>query len=102
MHIQKSSKVAAIAAIFAALILLGMLLFQPTPTASATSWYNRSWFDATYKFNRAVITMPNTPDGYVSGTVDSWFDYEDSDAVQVTINGVTYLTHYTNVVLIAD
>ena len=38
----------------------------------------------------------------VSGKVVNWRDYDDSDTVQVQIDGKYYLTHYTNVVLIAD
>ena len=41
-------------------------------------------------------------DRIVEGKVSSWTDYADSDVVQVTINGKTYLTSYTNVVLIND
>ena len=36
------------------------------------------------------------------GAITQWRDYENSDVVQVLINGKFYLTHYTNVVLIAD
>ena len=36
------------------------------------------------------------------GAVTQWRDYDKSDVVQVLINGKFYLTHYTNVVLIAD
>ena len=40
------------------------------------------------------------PDGSVGeGEVESWRDYDDGDQLQVTINGVTYLTHASNVVL---
>lgn len=38
----------------------------------------------------------------VRGAITQWRDYEDSDTVQVLVNGKYYLTHYTNVVLIAD
>lgn len=37
-----------------------------------------------------------------SGSVTQWRDYENSDTVQVLVNGKYYLTHYTNVVLVAD
>ena len=41
------------------------------------------------------------PDGSViSGPVDTWKDYEDSDMVQVVIDNVAYYTHGSNVVLI--
>ena len=36
------------------------------------------------------------------GAITQWRDYEDSDVVQVLVNGKFYLTHYSNVVLIAD
>ena len=38
----------------------------------------------------------------VRGAITQWRDYDNSDVVQVLINGKFYLTHYTNVVLIAD
>ena len=59
---------------------------------------NYQFLDSTYKFNYAII---NLPDGsVVSGKVESWRDFEDGDQLQVTISGVTYLTHASNVVLI--
>ena len=36
------------------------------------------------------------------GSITQWRDYEDSDVVQVLVNGKFYLTHYSNVVMIAD
>lgn len=38
----------------------------------------------------------------VKGYITQWRDYENSDTVQVMINGKFYLTHYTNVVMVAD
>ena len=60
---------------------------------------NRALLDTHYNFDYAMIAMP---DGTViEGKVDSWRDYEDGDQLQVTIDGVTYLTHATNVVLMS-
>lgn len=59
---------------------------------------NRQLYDLKYRFNRGIIRLPNGE--VVEGKVSSWYDYDDSDAVQVTIDGTTYLTHYSNVVLI--
>lgn len=53
--------------------------------------------DLKYNFNYAQIRMPDG--SCIEGEVQSWVDYEDSDVVQLKIDGVTYLTHYTNVVL---
>ena len=36
------------------------------------------------------------------GAITQWRDYDDSDVVQVLVNGKYYLTHYSNVVMIAD
>ena len=58
---------------------------------------NRQLIDMKYRFNRAIIKLPSGE--VVDGRVTSWLDYADSDAVQVTIDGKTYLTHYVNVCL---
>ena len=36
------------------------------------------------------------------GAITQWRDYDNSDVVQVLVNGKFYLTHYSNVVMIAD
>lgn len=36
------------------------------------------------------------------GYVTQWRDYDESDAVQVMVDGKYYLTHYSCVVLVAD
>ena len=60
---------------------------------------NKQIFDTTYKFDTAIIELP---DGrIVTGVVQSWKDYEDGDQVQVKIDGVTYLVHSVNAALIS-
>lgn len=55
--------------------------------------------DTKYNFDRVMIRLP---DGEViEGKLESWRDYEDSDQLQVKINGVTYLVHANNCVLIS-
>ena len=61
---------------------------------------NRQLVDWHYRFNYGVIRLPNGE--VVEGKVSSWYDYPDSDAVQLTINGKTYLTHYANVALVEN
>ena len=61
--------------------------------------YNKQVFDLTYGFDEVVIALPNGD--AICGKVDTWTDFENSDQIQVTVNGVTYYTHSTNVVLIA-
>ena len=59
---------------------------------------NRQIVDLTYSFDEAIIRLPNG--SIVHGNVTSWKDYEDGDQIQVVIDGVTYLVHSSNIVLI--
>ena len=65
-----------------------------------TSGCNRQMVDLTYKYDRAIIELPNGE--VVEGDVQSWRDYEDGDQVQVKIDGVQYLVHSSDVVLISE
>lgn len=60
---------------------------------------NEQIIDTTYSFDYAYVRLANGE--VVEGKVDSWKDYEDGDQLQVKINGVTYLTHASNVTLIS-
>lgn len=62
--------------------------------------YNRQFWDMTYSYEYAVIAMPNG--SYIEGKVNSWRDFDDGDQIQVKIDGVTYLTHMANVVMISE
>lgn len=97
---MKNMKNDRIAVIVVAVVLAVIMLFAFACTA--TAWGNQALFDMTYKFDRDVIMLPNEPDGYICGRVESWQDYENSDVVQVKVDGKVYLTHYSNVVLIDD
>lgn len=61
---------------------------------------NRQLIDTTWSFERAIIFLPDGDK--IEGKVSSWKDYENSDMVQVAIDGKMYLTHSSNVVLISD
>jgi ribosomal protein S1 len=61
---------------------------------------NKQLFDTTYSFDRAIISLPNGD--IIEGKIDSWTDYEDGDQIQVKINGITYLVHSSDIVLIAE
>lgn len=60
---------------------------------------NYTMFDSTWSFNHAQIAMPDG--GFIEGRVESWTDFEDSDQLQLKIDGVVYLTHATNVVMMS-
>lgn len=57
-------------------------------------------FDTTQTFRWAIIQLGNGE--LIEGPVDSWRDFDSSDTVQVTVEGITYLTHYANVILTTE
>lgn len=58
---------------------------------------NKQIVDLSYNFNYAYIDIPGGQ--HVEGRVQSWKDYEDGDQLQIKIDGVTYLTNSSRVVL---
>lgn len=87
--------------VFATLILVivmaifAMFLCHGT----AVAWGNRAQFDTTYTFDYAYVLAGDNV--LIQGAVQSWQDYENSDVVQVKIDGKVYLTHYSNVILVS-
>lgn len=75
----------------AAALIVSLLMF--------TGFTNKQYFDFTYKYNYAYISLPNGE--IVEGKVEKWTDYSDGDQLQITIDGVTYLTDTTRAVLVA-
>lgn len=57
-------------------------------------------FDTIQTFRWAIIQLGNGE--LIEGPVNSWKDFDESDVVQVTIDGITYLTHYANVILTTE
>lgn len=77
--------------------IIVMLLALMTVVALLAGCGNKDMFDTVYTFDEAIIRFP---DGTViSGEVQSWRDYE-GDQLQIKIDGVTYLVHSSQVVLI--
>ena len=91
---QTRTKVWIIVAVIVVVLLAGFFIYWETTHG------NRQVVDMKNRFDRAFIALPNGE--HIEGKVSSWTDYPDSDIVQVTISGKTYLTSYTNVVLIDD
>ena len=58
---------------------------------------NMQYIDMTYKFDYAQISMPDG--SVITGNLERWRDYDDCDMVQVVIDGITYYTHSSNVVM---
>ena len=80
-------------------ILTIVMLLTLTALALAACG-NRHMFDTNFKFDRAIISLPNGD--VITGEVQSWRDFEDGDQIQVKIDGKTYLVHSSNATLIVD
>ena len=80
--------------------IIAAVLILIISVIAVTASGNRQLLDTTWKFDRAIICLPNGE--IVEGKVDSWKDFADGDQLQIKIEGVTYLVHANNVALIAD
>ena len=73
---------------------------------SCTGCYNKQPLDTTHDYDRAIVYLPNGEivEGRVSSWTSwtSWTSFGDGGAVQIKIDGKTYLTHICNVCLIDD
>ena len=78
------------------LALIMVLVFVMT----AVSCGNKRVIDLTYTYDKAIVCLPNGD--IVEGEVEDWTDYDDGDQIQVKIDGVIYLVHSSNVVLIKE
>ena len=78
--------------LLATILALGVVL--------SMSACNRQMIDLTYSYKYAIISLPNGE--IIEGKVESWRDFEDGDQFQVTVNGVTYLVHATDAVLMTE
>ena len=79
-------------------ILLPILLIFVLLALTACG--NRGVFDTVFTFDRAIIQLPNGE--IIEGRVQSWTDYENSDQLQIKIDGKIYLVHSSDAVLIVD
>lgn len=77
-------------------LVMAVVLMASTLTGCG----NMQVIDTTTTFDKAIIYFP---DGKIlEGKVNSWRDYDGSDQLQVKIDGVTYLVHSSNIVLIKE
>ena len=58
---------------------------------------NKDYFDTVYTYHEAMIALPDGT--VVSGEVQNWRRYGNSDQIQVKIDGITYLVHSSDIVL---
>lgn len=80
-------------------VLMIVVVFSIVLFTMIYAFTNKSIIDTTYSFEEAIISMPNGE--VVQGKVSNWTDFDDGDQLQICIDGKTYLTHASNVVLIS-
>ena len=82
---------------------IALIIFLAIILVSCTGCYNKQPIDTTHDYDRAIVYLPNGEivEGRVSSWT-SWTSFGDGGAVQIKIDGKTYLTHICNVCLIDD
>lgn len=58
---------------------------------------NEQIIDTAWRYDWAIVQLGNGE--LLEGQITSWKDFNESDMIQFTINGITYLTHSSNVIL---
>lgn len=61
---------------------------------------NRDMWDTVRAFDRVIVQLADG--SVVEGKCQNWRDYENSDMMQVKVDGKTYLVHSMNCTLIAE
>ena len=82
---------------------VALIIFLAVILISCTGCRNTQFVDMACHYDRAIIYLPNGE--IVEGRVSSWTSwtgFENGGAVQIKIDGKTYLTHICNVCLIDD
>ena len=61
---------------------------------------NRDMWDTAHTFDRVIVQLADG--SVIEGKCQNWRDYENSDMMQVKVDGKTYLIHSVNCTLIAE
>ena len=80
------------------IMVMLVLLAAIASCGGASPGYHREFYDTTWNFNYCYIYIGG--EKLVEGQVDSWLDFENSDMIQVKVEGKIYFTHSSNVVLV--
>jgi len=95
---RKNSRMHISAEVIATIVVIAIIAIPVLATMLYKSVAgNRVFIDTTYKYESAIVRLPD--DTIIEGPVTKWSDYEDGDQIQVEIEGVTYLVHASNIVL---
>lgn len=61
---------------------------------------NRDHWDTVYTYDTVIVQLADG--SVIKGKCQNWRDYENSDMMQVKVDGKTYLVHSMNCSLIAE
>lgn len=79
-------------------IALTVMLIVMTFALCACS--NRDMWDTVHTFDRVIVQLADG--SVIEGKCQNWRDYENSDMMQVKVDGKTYLIHSVNCTLITE
>lgn len=79
--------------------IVAAVLLASCGSSDCTSSGGYQVVDTVWKFDKAIIALPNGE--IISGNIEKWRDFEDGDQLQIRIDGVWYLVHSSNAVLIS-
>lgn len=97
---KKNKQILVLVVIFLGLIVLIMLFFPCSASASIFGNNSSILFD-NYSYKAAVIKL--TANQSILIEVRSWQDYEDSDTITLTdTDGMNYYTSSDNVILLSE
>lgn len=89
--------IGAIVTIVVVVVLLTAFTFIARNVNNLLFGGNEQAFDTTWRYEWAIVQLGNGE--LLEGQITSWKDFSESDMIQFTMNGITYLTHSSNVVL---
>ena len=82
------------------IVLILVLIVCAACFCACTIGNRQIGIDMTHTFQWGIIQLGNGE--LIEGEVTAWRDFNESDVVQLTINNITYLTHYSNVILATE
>jgi len=89
--------IGAIVTILVVVVLLAAFIFIARSAKNIFFSGNEQVFDTTWRYEWAIVQLGNGE--LLEGQITSWKDFSESDMIQFTMDGITYLTHSSNVIL---
>ena len=86
-----------VVSVILAVILIIAFAFIPKSVKNIFFNGNEQIIDTVWRYNWCIVQLGNGE--LLEGQITSWKDFNESDMIQFTIDGITYLTHSSNVIL---